>query len=60
LVLGILASHVPASLAYTATPSDPLVLAGVVVAMVFVGPLATGIPARRALLPNPLALLRDE
>jgi predicted permease len=60
LLLGILASRVLASIVYTATPRDPLVLAGVVLAMSFVGLLATWIPAQRALSLDPLTLLRDE
>jgi len=60
LILGILASRVLASIVYTATPRDPLVLAGVVVAMAFVGLVATWIPAQRALSLDPLTLLREE
>src|SRR5205823_9524773 len=45
LLLGILASRVLASIVYQATPRDPLVLAGVVLAMLLLGPLATWIPA---------------
>jgi ABC-type antimicrobial peptide transport system permease subunit len=60
LVLGILASQVLASIVYQATPRDPLVLAGVVVAMSLLGLLATWIPAQRALSIDPLTLLREE
>jgi predicted permease len=60
LCLGILASRVLAYIVYEATPRDPLVLAGVVVAMVLLGLLATWIPAQRALSVNPLILLREE
>jgi len=60
LALGILASQVLASIVYQATPRDPLVLAGVVVAMGLLGLLATWIPAQRALSVSPLALLREE
>jgi predicted permease len=60
LLLGILASRVLASIVYQATPRDPLVLAGVVVAMLCVGLLATWIPAQRALSINPLILMREE
>ena len=60
LVLGILASRVLASIVYQATPRDPLVLAGVVVAMALLGLLATWIPAQRALSIDPAALLREE
>src|SRR5215475_7269384 len=60
LLLGILASRVLASIVYQATPRDPLVLAGVVLAMALLGLLATWIPARRALKVDPLMLLREE
>jgi predicted permease len=60
LVLGILASRVLAVIVYQASPRDPIVLAGVVMAMAFLGLLGTWIPARRALAVNPLILLRDE
>jgi ABC-type lipoprotein release transport system permease subunit len=45
---------------YQATPRDPLVLGGVVIAMVLLGMLATWIPAQRALGVNPMMLLREE
>lgn len=60
LVLGILASRVLAVIVYQATPRDPVVLAGVVVAMMLVGLAATWIPAQRALAVDPLMLLREE
>jgi ABC-type antimicrobial peptide transport system permease subunit len=60
LLLGILASRVLAFIVYQATPRDPLVLAGVVVAMSLLGLLATWIPAQRALSVDPAILLRDE
>jgi len=60
LVLGILASRVLAFIVYQATPRDPLVLGGVVLAMALLGLVATWIPARRALSVNPLVLLREE
>jgi predicted permease len=60
LVLGILASRVLASIVYQATPRDPLVLAGVVLAMALLGLLATWIPAQRALSIDPATLLREE
>ena len=60
LILGILASRVLASIVYQATPRDPFVLIGVVLAMAFVGLLATWIPAQRALSLDPLTLLREE
>ncbi|HYR85457.1 MAG TPA: ABC transporter permease [Terriglobia bacterium] len=60
LFLGILASRVLASIVYQATPRDPLVLAGVVLAMLLLGLLATWIPAQRALSIDPVILLREE
>ena len=60
LLLGILASRVLAFIVYQATPRDPLVLAGVVLAMALLGLLATWIPAQRALSIDPMILLRDE
>ena len=60
LVLGLLATKVLAFIVYQATPRDPLVLAGVVLAMAALGLLATWLPAQRALSVNPLVLLREE
>ncbi len=60
LVLGLLATKVLAFIVYQATPRDPLVLAGVVLAMLLLGLVATWIPAQRALGVNPLILLREE
>jgi ABC-type antimicrobial peptide transport system permease subunit len=60
LLLGILAARVLAFIVYTATPRDPLVLAGVVLAMLLLGLLATWIPAQRALSIDPMMLLRED
>jgi predicted permease len=60
LLLGILASRVLAFIVYQATPRDPLVLAGVVLAMALLGLLATWVPARRALSIDPATLLRED
>jgi len=60
LLLGILASRVLAHIVYQATPRDPLVLAGVVLAMALLGLLATWIPAQRALSIDAAILLREE
>jgi predicted permease len=60
LVLGILAGRVLAFIVYQATPRDPVVLVGVVLAMAALGLLATWIPAQRALSVNPLVLLRED
>jgi ABC-type lipoprotein release transport system permease subunit len=56
----MLASRVLAAIVYQATPRDPLVVGGAVVAMFVVGLVATWIPARRALSVGPLILLREE
>jgi len=60
LLLGVLASRVLGFIVYQATPRDPIVLGGVVLAMALLGLFATWIPARRALAVNPLMLLREE
>lgn len=60
LGLGILATRILAFIVYQATPRDPVVLTGVVVAMALLGLMATWIPAQRALSVNPLILLREE
>jgi ABC-type antimicrobial peptide transport system permease subunit len=60
LFFGLLATKVLGFIVYQASPRDPLVLAGVVLAMALLGLLATWIPARRALSINPLVLLREE
>ncbi len=60
LLLGILATRVLAFIVYQASPRDPLVLAGAVLAMSLLGLLATWIPAQRALSVDPLILLREE
>jgi predicted permease len=60
LALGLLATRVLAFIVYQATPRDPLVLAGVVLAMGLLGLVATWIPARRALSVDPLVLLRED
>jgi ABC-type antimicrobial peptide transport system permease subunit len=60
LVLGLLASRVLAFIVDKATPGDPVVLSGAIVAMALLGLVATWIPAQRALSIDPLALLREE
>jgi predicted permease len=60
LLLGILATRVLAFIVYQATPRDPLVLGGCVLAMLLLGLMATWIPAQRALSVDPLMLLREE
>ena len=60
LILGLLTARVLAFIVYQATPRDPLVLGGVVLAMMLLGLVATWIPAQRALSVDPLILLREE
>ncbi len=60
LLLGLLAGRMLAFIVYQATPYDPLVLSGAVLAMALLGLVATWIPAQRALAVNPLILLREE
>jgi predicted permease len=60
LLLGVLATRVLTYIVYQANPRDPLVLSGVVLAMLVLGLVATWIPAQRALSVNPLNLLREE
>jgi predicted permease len=59
LLLGLLATQVLALIVYQATPRDPLVMAGVVLAMCSLGVVATWIPAQRALAIDPMILMRD-
>ncbi|HYL95151.1 MAG TPA: FtsX-like permease family protein, partial [Terriglobales bacterium] len=60
LLVGILASRVLTFIVYQATPRDPLVLAGCVLAMALLGLAATWVPAQRALAIDPMVLLREE
>jgi ABC-type antimicrobial peptide transport system permease subunit len=60
LLLGIAATRVLSFIVYQASPRDPMVLTGVILAMLLLGLLATWIPARRALKIDPLTLLREE
>jgi predicted permease len=60
LMLGMLTSRVLSDIVYQATPRDPFVLTGVVLAMAMLGLVATWIPARRALSVDPMILLREE
>src|SRR6266566_274868 len=59
-LLLIFARRVLAAIVYQATPRDPFVLTGVVLAMALLGLLATWIPAQRALSIDPVILLREE
>jgi predicted permease len=60
LALGLLTSKVLAFIVYQASPRDPLVLAGAVLAMMLVGLVATWIPAQRALAVDPVMLMRED
>ncbi len=60
LLMGMAASKVLGSVVYEATPRDPLVVGGVVVAMVLLGLIAGWLPARRAAGVDPAILLREE
>jgi ABC-type antimicrobial peptide transport system permease subunit len=60
LVLGLAATKLLAFIVYHASPSDPLVLGGVLLIMLLLGLLAAWIPAQRALKADPLMLLREE
>ncbi|MGA8597090.1 MAG: ABC transporter permease [Bryobacteraceae bacterium] len=60
LTVGVFASRLLAQIVYEATPRDPIVMTGVIIAMSLVGIAATWIPAKRALAINPAALLREE
>ena len=60
LILGLLASRLLSDIVYQATPRDPVVLAGVVLAMAMLGLVATWFPARRALSVDRMVLLREE
>jgi len=59
LVAGAMTSNLLAHLISFATPREPLIMIGVLSAMVLLGLLATWIPARRALAIDPARLLRD-
>ena len=60
LALGFASSRALSSIVYQATVQDPLVLGGVVLAMLMLGLVATWIPASRAVRIDPLILLREE
>jgi ABC-type antimicrobial peptide transport system permease subunit len=60
LLLGMAASKVLSFIVYQATPRDPMVLTGVVLAMMMLGLLAAWVPAMRALSADASMLLRGE
>jgi predicted permease len=60
ILLGLAATRVLAFIVYQASPSDPVVLAGTILAMMALGLAATWAPAHRALLADPSRLMREE
>ena len=60
LLLGMAASKVLGAVVYGASPRDPSVVCGVILAMVLVGITAAWLPARRAAGVDPAILLREE
>jgi predicted permease len=60
ILLGLAATRILAFIVYQASPSDPVVLAGTILAMVALGLAATWAPAHRALLADPSRLMREE
>ncbi len=60
ILLGVLATKLLSYIVYQASPKDPIVLGGVIVAMLLLGLTAASIPARRALTVDPMILLREE
>jgi predicted permease len=60
LLAGVVASRLLGQIVYQANPSDPAVIAGAVLTMVFLGALAAAVPARRALSADPSRLMREE
>ncbi len=60
IVLGVLATKLLSYIVYQATPKDPVVLGGVVAAMLLLGLVAAWIPAQKALGVDPIILLREE
>jgi len=57
---GVGAGSAASSLLFATTPADPWTLVAVVALLCVVGVLAAGLPARRALLVDPIAVLREE
>jgi ABC-type lipoprotein release transport system permease subunit len=60
LALGLAATKVLGYIVDQASPRDPIVLAGAVLAMLLLGLVATWAPAQRALSVNPSRLMREE
>jgi predicted permease len=60
LAMGLMATKVLSFIVYQAAPNDPLVLGGVVLAMLMLGLAAAWVPAQKALAVNPTILMREE
>ena len=60
LILGMAATRLLSYIVYQASPRDPVVLAGTILAMLLLGLLATWAPAQRALRVDPSKLMREE
>jgi predicted permease len=60
LGLGLAATKVLSFIVYQASPNDPVVLGGVILAMLMLGLVAAWIPAQKALAVNPTILMREE
>jgi hypothetical protein len=60
LFAGIFATRLLGHIVYQANPRDPLVLCGAVLTMVFLGIIASAIPAGRALSVDASKLMREE
>jgi predicted permease len=60
VLAGMAATRLLAFIVYQASPRDPLVLLGAVLAMLLLGLLATWAPAQRALAVNPSKLMRED
>jgi predicted permease len=60
LGLGLAATKVLSFIVYQASPNDPVVLGGVILAMLTLGLVAAWIPAQKALAVNPTILMREE
>ena len=59
LLLGVLSARLLAGVVAHATAADPLILAGVLLTMLFLGAAASALPARRATRVDPAHLLRE-
>jgi ABC-type antimicrobial peptide transport system permease subunit len=60
LIGGVAAGSAVSSLLFATTPADPWTLLGVVVVLAVVGLMAAVLPARRAMVVDPIEVLRAE